>query len=153
MRQRCLLRGIVTVCLVLASMVTLTNAAIQPVTSQVFTTATSTQSQTFLTVSFTTSTQPITVYTVQFVNVTRTYTNVVVQFVTVTSYFTRTQVIVSTTRSVIGPQAAPPISLALRPSNSSLPRQTTFESFCRNSTSLWNTPLGLQELLLVRCLV
>jgi len=144
-------RRVVAVCLVIASLVTLTNAALQPVNSQVFTTATNTQSQTYFTVNYTTSALPVTVFTVQFVSVTSLYTYVLVQFTTVTSYLTRTQTI-SITRSPVN--YPPPALSGLSLSKTSIPRHTTFNA-CRADSTLfsWDTYHGLVESSQDRCFV
>jgi len=144
-------KRLAAVCLVFASMIALTNAGVQPVISQVFTTATSTQRQTYFTVGYTTSAIPVTVFTVQFVSVTSFYTYTVSQATTLTSFVTHVEIISTTTRK---PETYPaPMFHIVHPSNPSLPSQATHGLFCREYTMyLWNSSLGLVESRQIRCL-
>ena len=145
-------RRVVTACLLVASLITLTSAAFQPVNSQVFTTATSTQHQTYMTFDYTTSTMPLTVFTLQFVSVTSFYTYVVVQFTTLTNFVTRTQIIYTTPRGPVN-YPAPTLSGLSLP-NDRFPRKTSFNACRADSTLLWrNASYGLVEQQRSRCLV
>jgi len=129
------MRRIVAACLVVASLITLTSAAFQPVSSQTFTTGTSTQQRTYTTFDYTTSTMPLTVFTLQFVSVTSFYTYVVVQFVTATNFVTRTQIMYTTPRS---PNSNPAQTLRGPPLPSNLfPSKTPFGVCHLVSTLFW----------------
>ena len=146
------IRRVVAACLLVASLVTLTSAAFQPVNSQAFTTATSTQHQTYMTFDYTTSTMPLTVFTLQFVSVTSFYTYVVVQFTTLTSFVTRTQIIYTTPRGPVNYPAPTLSGLSLQ--NDTSPRKTTFNACRADSTLVWrNTSYGFVEPQQIRCLV
>ena len=140
------MRRVVAACLLVASLITLTNAPLQPVNSQVFITATSTKQQTYFTYDYTTSALPVTVFTVQFVSVTSFYTYVVVQFTTLTSLVTRIQTISTTARS---PENYPAPSLSgLSISSTSFLGQTAFKA-CRVGSTLFRlrASYGLAQLL------
>ena len=146
------MRRAVVACLVVASLITMTSAGFQPVNSQAFTTATSTQQQTYITFDYATSTMSVTVFTVRFVSVTSFFTYMTVQFTTLTSFVTRTQVIYTTTRSPDN-YPAPALRGPLL-QNGTFLRKTTFKACDAASTLfLWNASFGPVELLQSRCLV
>ena len=146
------MRRAVVACLVVASLITMTSAGFQPVNSQAFTTATSTQQQTYITFDYATSTMSVTVFTVRFVSVTSFFTYMTVQFTTLTSFVTRTQVIYTTTRSPDN-YPAPALRGPLL-QNGTFLRKTTFKD-CHASFTLFlrNASYGPVELLQSRCLI
>ena len=151
MEEHPLSKRLVAVCLVLASMIALTNAGIQPVISQAFTTATSTERQTYFTVAYTTSAIRVTAFTVQFVSVTSFYTYTVVQATTLTSFVTRVEIISTSTRK---PEVYPaPMFHTVHPSKPSFPSQTTLGPSCTEYSLYWrNSSLGLIESREIQCL-
>jgi len=80
--------------LVLSSVLALSNAAIQPVSSQAFSTLTSTQKNTatYYTLSLATSNVSVTVLTVEYTTSTSLFTVLNIQFTTLTSFITRIQI-------------------------------------------------------------
>ena len=146
------MRRAVVACLVVASLITMTSAGFQPVNSQAFTTATSTQQQTYITFDYATSTMSVTVFTVRFVSVTSFFTYMTVQFTTLTSFVTRTQIIYTTPRGPVNYPAPTLSGLSLQ--NDTSPRKTTFNACRADSTLVWrNTSYGFVEPQQIRCLV
>ena len=88
--------------LVMGSLVALCNAAVQPVSSQVFYTSTSTETNTatFFTISEVTANLSVTVLTVYYTTRTSLFTMVNVQFTTLTSNITDIQIIQSPERVI-----------------------------------------------------
>jgi hypothetical protein len=116
-REECRSSRKVGYILILSSFLALCNVAIQPVSSQAFSTVTSTQinTATYYTVSLATSNVSVTVLTEQYITSTSVFTILNVQFTTLTSFLTQIQIDQP-------PERAPPLFSSTRSSNSLSPR-------------------------------